>query len=184
MQNRKEQIRKEILDKLRSQPEEKAGFKSEKIKNKLFSLEEFRDSKIVMFYASLPEEVNTNKMIDEALEMGKRVVLPRCESFQRIVPKEIRNRNTDIEKSSHGIRQPKKDAKEVSLKEIDLIIVPGVAFDKKMGRLGRGKGYYDRFLKEAPSGKKTVGLAFDFQILENLPKGSLDIPVSKVITNE
>ena len=71
----------------------------------------------------------------------------------------------------------------VDAERIGLVIVPGVAFDIKNGRLGRGKGYYDRFLEKLPPGKTTIGLAFDFQIVKDLPKDSHDIPVSKVITD-
>jgi 5-formyltetrahydrofolate cyclo-ligase len=67
--------------------------------------------------------------------------------------------------------------KEVPLEDIDLIIVPGIAFDKKNVRLGRGHGYYDRFLCALPNKTRTVGLAFDFQVVEHLPQDSHDIPV-------
>ena len=66
--------------------------------------------------------------------------------------------------------------------DIDLIVVPGVAFDKKNIRLGRGHGYYDRFLSGLPKRTKTIGLAFDFQVLEDLPQDPHDVPVSTIIT--
>jgi len=179
----KEQVRKEILRKLNIQAREKALKKSDIIKEKLFSLPEFKKSKFVMLYASKSNEVNTDGIINGALKMGKRVALPRCTSQKGIVPKEIRNTHTDLEKGIYGIRQPRKYQRNLEPRKINLVVVPGVAFDKKNRRLGRGKGYYDRFLEKLPRDKISVGLAFDFQIVENLPEDSHDIPVSKVITD-
>lgn len=71
--------------------------------------------------------------------------------------------------------------KQVSLKSLDLVIVPGMAFDKKGKRLGRGKGYYDRFLMKIPKDTSSFGLAFDFQILPFIPTTDIDVDVKKVI---
>lgn len=175
-------IRKEILRKLNNQAAEEALKKSRIIKEKLTSSPEFKKSSIVMLYASMPGEVTTDEIIEEALRAGKKVALPRCTSLKAIVPKEIRDKN-GLEKSSFGIREPKKTQKDIHLGEIDIVVVPGVAFDGNNSRLGRGGGYYDRFLKNLPRGTPIIGLAFDFQIVESLPQDSHDIPVSKVITN-
>lgn len=183
MRKSKAQIRKEVSEKLNNQAREEVLKRSEIIRKKLFSLPEFKKSKFVMLYASKDDEVNTGKMVGEALKMGKRVALPRCTSLKGIVPKEIRNTHTDLEKGIYGIHQPRKGQKNIDLEKINLVVVPGVAFDRKNRRLGRGKGYYDRFLKKLPRNKISVGLAFDFQIVKNLPEGSHDVPVSKVITN-
>jgi 5-formyltetrahydrofolate cyclo-ligase len=183
MQKTKGEIRKEILKNLNSQADKEVSRKSEIIKKKLFSLPEFEKAKFVMFYASKPKEVATKSMIDKALRAGKRVALPRCTSKGTVVAKEIRNRHTDLEKGTYGIREPRKHRRNVEPDKIDIVIVPGVAFDKKNRRIGRGKGYYDRFLESLPRDAVKIGLAFDFQIVKNLPVDSHDIPVSKVITN-
>jgi len=179
----KKRIRKEILEKLKKQTRKEALRKSDEIKKKLFSLPEFKKANFVMLYASTEHEVNTGGIIDGALEMGKRVALPLCKGHREIVPKEIRNRNTDLKKGTYGIHEPRKHREEADPGEIDLVVVPAVAFDKRKVRLGKGGGYYDRFLKKLPRDKITVGLVFDFQLLESLPEDSHDIPVSKVITN-
>ena len=183
MRNKKAQIRKEFFQKLNSQAREEVLRKSRIIKDKLFSLPEFKKAGFVMFYASKPEEVNTDEMIDEALEMGKRVALPLCAGPRRLVPKEITNRQKDTRPGIYGIYEPLEHLRDAELEKIDLIIVPGVAFDNAKTRLGRGKGYYDAFLKALPRNKISIGLAFDFQVAKSLPKDSHDIPVSKVITN-
>lgn len=182
MRKFKRLIRKETIKRLKTQKRGKAFDKSKKIMRKLFSSREFKKAQTIMFYASKKEEVDTHIMIDEALKMGKRVALPRCTSQKTIIPKEITSRNKDLEKGDHDIYEPKKKCKHIQPKDLDLIIVPGVAFDKKNIRLGRGKGYYDKFLKDLPGRIPSIGLAFDFQIKACLPKDSHDIPVSKIIT--
>ena len=182
MYNTKVKVRKEILRKLNLQAREEVLNKSKRIREKLFSLPEFKTAKFVMLYASRDEEVSTDAMIDGALKMGKRMALPRCTSLGTLVPKEITDRKSDLEKGTYQIYEPRKHLRDTQLEDIDLVIVPGVAFDKENRRLGRGKGYYDRFLKKLPRSKISIGLAFDFQIVEDLPEDSHDIPVSKVIT--
>ena len=158
--------------------------KSDIIKRKLFNGEEFKKAKLVMFYVSLEDEVDTLAMIDEALEMGKRVCVPVIlKEEKRLIASEIRDREKELECQHFGICQPKKGfLREVPLEDIDVVIVPGVAFDKSNLRLGRGHGYYDRFLCCLPKRTKTIGLAFDFQVVDALPKDPHDIPVSKLIT--
>ena len=183
MPDRKDQIRKEISKKLNKQARQEAQKKSDIIKKKLFSLPEFKKAKCVMLYASTDNEVNTDSIIDGALEAGKQVALPRCTGLKELVAKEIRNRQNDLKPGIYGINEPPRERKNVQPARIDLVVVPGVAFDEKNIRLGRGKGYYDRFLAKLPWNKISIGLAFRFQVVENLPKDSHDIPVSKVITD-
>ena len=180
----KQRIRCEIRTKIKSHSKLEKSQKSDIIKHKLFSEEEFKKARLVMFYVSLKDEVNTLNMIDEALKVGKRVCVPVIlKEDKRLVAGEIKDRKKDLERQHFGIYQPKTGkVKEVGLEDIDLVVVPGVAFDRYNVRLGRGHGYYDRFLCALPNKTKTIGLAFDFQVVENLPKDSHDIPVSKIIT--
>lgn len=180
----KHKIRKEIKNKLSQYSTLEKAEKSGIIKIKLFNEEEFKKAKVVMFYVSLKDEVDTYLMIDEALKAGKRVCVPVIlKEEKRLIAGEIHNRLKDLESQHFGIYQPRQDrVREVPLDDIDLVVVPGVAFDKKNIRLGRGHGYYDRFLSGLPGSAKAIGLAFDFQVLENLPKDPHDIPVSKTIT--
>ena len=180
----KHKIRAHIKEKLKSYSElEKTG-KSAIIKHRLFNEEEFKKAEVVMFYVSLKDEVNTLSMIDEAIKMGKRVCVPVIlKEDKRLIAGEIKDREKDLERQHFGIYQPKAGhVSEVPLEDIDLVVVPGIAFDKKNVRLGRGHGYYDRFLCGLPARTKTIGLAFDLQVLEDLPKDSHDVPVWKTIT--
>src|SRR3989338_791150 len=180
----KHKIRKEIKRKFKAYSTLEKTRKSAIIRDKLFNEEEFKKAKVVMFYVSLKDEVDTYHMIDEALKAGKRVCVPVIlKEEKRLIAGEIHNRFEDLESQHFGIYQPRQDrAKEVPLDDIDLVVVPGVAFDKKNIRLGRGHGYYDRFLSGLPRATKALGLAFDFQIVEDLPQDSHDIPVWKVVS--
>ena len=180
----KHKIRKHIKNIIGSYSSLEKSGKSAIIKGKLFNLEEYKKARVVMFYVSLKDEVDTLTMIDEALKAGKRVAVPVIlKEEKRLIAGEIHNRLEDLESQHFGIYQPRQDrVKEVPLDDIDLVVVPGVAFDRKNIRLGRGHGYYDRFLSGLPKRTRTIGLAFDFQVLENLPQDPHDIPVSKIVS--
>ena len=180
----KHKIRKEIKHKFKRYSALEKSKKSDIIRIELFNEEEFKKAKVVMFYVSLKDEVNTYLMIDEALKAGKRVCVPVIlKEEKRLIAGEIHNRLEDLESQHFGIYQPRQDrVREVPLDDINLVVVPGVAFDKKNIRLGRGHGYYDRFLSGLPNTTKAIGLAFDFQVLEDLPQDPHDIPVWRIIT--
>jgi len=179
----KHKIRHEIRHKIKACSGLEKSRKSDIIKTRLFKEDAFKKAKVVMFYVSLKDEVDTISMIDEAVKTGKRVCVPVIlREDKRLIAGEIKDRVKDLERQHFGIFQPRAGhVREVPLEDIDLVIVPGVAFDKENMRLGRGHGYYDRFLSSLPDRTKTIGLAFDFQVVDNLPKDSHDIPVSKTI---
>ena len=182
---KKKEIRKEIIRRLVDQSPELREERSRNIIDKLLLSEEFKVASTVMTYVSLPTEVSTEYLNQEALKQGKKVAVPYIEpETNELIASEI----TTIEclkKGPLGIYQPTEDlVKRIPLEEIDLIIVPAIAYDANNLRLGRGKGYYDRFLSEGSlASVKTVGLAFNFQIVDSLPITSHDIPVGKVITD-
>jgi len=178
-------IRKEILSQLYSHSDEEKKQKSLLIEDKLFSLELFKKAHVVMFYVSRNEEVDTHRMIRKVLKIGKKVVVPYSESkTNQIIASELKDPDKDLEVGPYGIFQPStRKLKEIPVGEIDLVIVPGVAFDENNNRLGRGKGYYDKFLKKMQSRTVTIGLCFDFQLIRNLPTEAHDLPVSCVVTN-
>ena len=181
----KKKIRKEILEKLHSIDKDQKKEKVEALKTKLFSLTEFKKAKCVMFYVSKHYEVDTHEMIDESIVMGKKVVVPitlREEKNLRL--SELRDREKELIKGHYGIHQPgEKHIKPVPLEGVDLMVVPGIAFDKYGHRLGHGGGYFDRFLHKAPPALFTVGLAFDFQMVDELPRYDTDIPLHKILVS-
>jgi 5-formyltetrahydrofolate cyclo-ligase len=185
MDSLKEEIRKQILAKAKNLKEEERRSKSLLIKNKLFGLSVFKKAKTIMFYMSKGGEVDTTPMIKEAIERGKKVAVPIILTNEReLAVSLISGNENELEIGLFGVKQPKKDKiRPINLENIDLVVVPGLAFDSKNNRLGRGGGYYDRFLKKLPNSAPTVGLAFDFQIVENLPVNSLDVKVQTLLTS-
>ena len=179
----KPEVRKEISNKLISQTKEEKLKKDEVIKKKILSLSEFKEAKVVAFYMSIGSEVDTGALIDGALAEGKRVVVPAIVGDD-LKFYEIKNRKAGLAEGPYGILQPDTNCLEpFPNEEIGLIIVPGAAFTRDGARLGRGRGFYDRFLKGLPSRVKKIGLAYDLQIIEDLPVTPHDIPVDIVVTN-
>lgn len=185
--NAKNKLRERILTLLRSQREEERSVKSLLILDKLFRKPEFCRARTILFYASLDGEVNTFEMIKRAQKVGKRIGLPYVvRDTRELIPVLVESMEKDLVRGPYGVQQPRRldPAMRLSPEEIDLAIVPGVAFDRHNNRLGRGAGYYDRFLKRLPSDTPTIGLAFDFQIVNKLsPTEEHDMPVSCVLVN-
>ncbi|MGB2878747.1 MAG: 5-formyltetrahydrofolate cyclo-ligase [Candidatus Omnitrophota bacterium] len=180
----KEEIRKELIRQLREQDPSLRKDRSRKVQDELLSSLEFKESRVVMAYVSLPTEVDTHYFIRKMLERGKKLAVPCINTVsQSIIASELTSIDELVE-GPFGIHEPENGpAKAVSLKEIDLIVVPGIAFDRQNMRLGRGKGYFDRFLaNEELSSSKTIGLAFSFQIVDALPVDAHDRPVHRVIS--
>lgn len=181
----KKQIRKEMLYRLQSQSGQDRLKKSRVIKDKLFGLKEFKKAKCVIVYVSMSDEVDTHILIDESIRMGKIVGVPVVERGKReLIISQISDRIRQLEIGPYGLNQPKKDEiRPIPCDEMELVLVPGIAFDKCGNRLGRGKGYYDRFLKKLPESALTIGLCFDFQKTESVPTLPHDIPVRKLISS-
>jgi 5-formyltetrahydrofolate cyclo-ligase len=176
----KQAIRSKILLRLKIQKEEDRNRKSRLIRQKLFRTLVFKKAKVVMFFISFGGEVDTKEMIKKAIVLGKRVAVPVC-SRKRLMRPSILQEKAKLVRGLYEIYEP-AIKKFVKLEDLDLVIVPGIAFDKKGSRLGRGKGYYDIFLhKLKPYKTAAIGLAFDFQILPTIPTTCEDREVDKVI---
>ena len=180
--NDKGSLRKYYLELLNKQARVDRQAKSRSIEVKLFENKAFVEAKTVLFYASLPSEVDTFAMISKAFNLNKRICLPIVVQNQRKMIPTLTQSLADLENGHYGISQPRSEASlEVNPEDIDVVIVPGLAFDKSNNRLGRGVGYYDRFLATLPPKTTTIGLAFDFQICDCLPVEEHDVPLSCVI---
>ena len=178
----KTKLRRSLKERLKRLSKGERLRKSRRIQKELFRRGIFQNAKTILFYASLPEEVNTWPMMERALKMDKRVLVPLLRRG-RIVPSEVKNLKRDLRRGSHGISEPKqRSVRPVQPKEIDLAIVPGIGFDRRGFRLGRGAGYYDRFLKRLKGRIPLIGLAFKLQRLKKVPVEGHDIPVDHVIS--
>jgi len=166
----KKELRERILTLLRSQKEEERLNKSLVIQNKLFAKQEFNDAEIILFYASFDGEVETFEMMTKALELGKKVGLPKVDKEKNTFSPYSVNSLEGLSIGPYGIKEPAEDeSQRLAVEDIDLVVTPGISFDKQNNRLGRGGGYYDRFLATIPSTTLSIGLAFDFQIVDTLP---------------
>ncbi|MDD5252780.1 MAG: 5-formyltetrahydrofolate cyclo-ligase [Candidatus Omnitrophota bacterium] len=176
----KAQIRSKILLALKTQKEEDRNRKSRVIQGKLLRNKVFKKAKIVMFYVAFGGEVNTEEMIKEAKKIGKLICVPVCRKDRETMQPAILEDHSKLKKGPYGVLEPVSEAL-VKPEDLDLIVVPGLAFDKKGNRLGRGKGCYDRFLSILSNNTPSIGLAFDFQILPLIPTTAYDISVKQVI---
>jgi 5-formyltetrahydrofolate cyclo-ligase len=176
----KQEIRSKILLKLSKQKEEDRSIKSRLIKEKLFKQSVFKQAKRVMFYVALKGEVETKEMIERARDLGKIICVPVCIKNRASLKPALLDSFAHLKKGPYGVSEP-VISRFVALKDLDLVIVPGLAFDKKGNRLGRGKGYYDRFLSKIPKDTPSIGLAYKSQILPALPVNSSDVSVKKVL---
>ncbi|MBF0387971.1 MAG: 5-formyltetrahydrofolate cyclo-ligase [Candidatus Omnitrophica bacterium] len=185
VQQTKQAVRKRILDLIHRQREEEALNKSQVVGSKLLELLAFQKSKTILFYCSFKGEVNTFPMMEKAIELKKRVAVPFIMKETKQIMVMLIESTKELIPGSYGIPEPQFDAARViDPAGLDLVLVPGVAFDKDHNRLGRGAGYYDRFLSELPSTIPTVGLAYDFQLVPAIPGlEPHDRPVTLVLTS-
>jgi len=175
-------LRNHYLNLLKEQNKQDALRKSQLIALQFWKLPVIQQAQTILFYASSSFEVDTLAMIDKASFLGKRVALPIVEQNQRKLIPTLISSMEDVHKGTYGIAEPILDPnKEILLQDLDVVIVPGLAFDNNNHRLGRGAGYYDRFLKTLPKHVSTVGLAFDFQLTDSLPIEAHDVRLAFVI---
>ena len=173
-------LRKQVLDARDRLPVDERAVKSREIGRKLFALPEFLSARVVMFFASFRSEVDTVPMIRQALQSGKRIILPKVKG-KALELFEITDFDADMVSGAWGIPEPRK-GKSGHLEDVDLMVVPGAAFDERGNRIGYGAGYYDKLL---PAFKGvTVALAFEEQIVSNVPVDAHDVPVRKIVTEK
>lgn len=141
----------------------------------------WRQAGAVLLFAPMPDEVDIWPLATAALTGGKRLGFPCYERVDDAYrPHEVRNLETDLGEGWYGIREPREGCPVLGLNPLDLILVPGVAFDRHGRRLGRGKGYYDRMLRGLPGTK--CGVAFDEQVVPAVPVAPHDIYLNCIVT--
>lgn len=151
---------------------------------RLFETPEYRNAEIMMTYLSLPLEVDTNSVVLQAWRDMKRVLAPVvswdiCQMF----PVEINSLDEDVVDGPHGLRQP-APGEPIPIELIDLVIVPGLGFDPFGNRLGRGRGFYDRFLGQPAFRGIACGFAVEEQMVGSIPAGPHDVPIHVLVTDQ
>ena len=160
--------------------------KSSAIEAKLWQLIEKRRFGSIMFYIAFGSEVRTQSCIAQAIDSGKTNIVPVCsvDGRRELIPSRLFDLQSEVEEGSFGIPEPKPEfQRPFPPEKIDLVLVPGLAFDERGYRIGYGGGYYDRFLIRCPHALFT-GLAYEMQIVESTFPSIRDVPVNKIITED
>ena len=178
-------IRREILKKRDGMSADIKAEKDSRIKDRSFSLPEFITARKIFFYASFRSEVETLSMIEESLKMGKQIVLPKVDKkTHRLILYEIKN-VSELSPGYMGIPEPSlSDDRLVNLNDIDLVIIPGAAFDYSGNRLGYGEGYYDILLSEGKRKIPIIALAYEEQLVDKIPSETHDVKVDMIVTDK
>lgn len=179
----KNALREQFRQKRRSLSADERKAKDQQIQDALESMDAFKKAKTILFYVSNGEEVNTHRLIQKYLK-EKSIVIPRTLKKENGLALCRLTAWEALEPSHFGILEvPSHDTNYVHESELDLAIIPGIAFDQNGHRLGYGGGYYDRFLKQLKK-IKSIGLSYHCQIIEALPIEPHDVQVDWIVTEQ
>lgn len=186
IQKTKDEIRDEITTILKSLSEKDIAEITKGIENRLFEFANFLEARIALLYINNANEVNTESILKRCFDYNKILVLPLINSnSQEFRLLKIDNLDFDLKPGPNGVLEPDIErCKTVPIECIDIAIIPGVAFDEKGGRIGSGDGYYNRLIPKLPITTRKVSLAFDSQILPQVPSESHDKYVDIIITEK
>jgi len=145
---------------------------------------EYRRAEIIMVFLSLPTETDTTPLVLHAWRDRKRVLAPQVSWEQRrMLPIEIRSLSDNLSESPLGLREPAQGV-PIPISNIDLVVVPGLGFDEMGNRVGRGRGFYDRFLSHLDWHGTACGLAMEEQVVDRAPTSDHDRPVDLLVTDK
>ena len=156
------------------------GSKNRRLSANILKLPEYINAEMVFTYVSVGREPDTRALIEDALKRGKRVCVPKCEKDGRMTARLIAALSDLAGVGAFGIPEPCEKSAVIRPEDIDFAVVPGMAFDPWGNRLGRGGGYYDRYLEGF--GGITCGLCFDALTFAEIPADTHDVPVNIVVT--
>ena len=182
----KEQIRKDMAKAVNGLTERQRTERTRAIESRLFDFANFLEARIALLYVDTDCEVRTKSILRRAYDFNKIVVLP-CFDAERhkVAILKVDSLDKDLRTGARGVLEPNPErCKPVPIQKIDIAIIPGQAFDEKGGRVGSGRGYYDRFIPELPATTRKVALAFEEQILPLVPTESHDRHVDIIITDK
>lgn len=186
-QLKKSRLRNEILKKRILLDTEELERGSEELLKKVTVLPEYEQASRIMIYADFRKEVPTGLLMDRILQNGKKLVLPLTDKAFQIIPYELPAGLTEWQDhlipSSFGVPEPDPGFwLSADPETIDLVLIPGSVFDKMGGRIGYGKGCYDRFLPKLRPGVPKIALAYDFQVVPTVPVDDNDVAMDKILT--
>ena len=173
----KAEVRKQIRELKRAVPLEEKILRSEGIMRQVEALPAFQQATTVLLYWSMADEVQTHAFVEKWYK--DKVLLLPCVDGDDLRLRQYTGPECMVAGEQFGIGEPTGE-EIMNLDAVELIMVPGVAFDRMGNRMGRGRGFYDRLLKSTPNAMK-VGVAFDFQLLDSVPTEPHDVKMDKVI---
>ena len=177
----KEQLRDQIRNQRSNKSKSFILEKSEKISKNLCNLKEFQQADHILFYVSYNGEVDTHSLLKKTLSSKKTVFVPLSNPKDHTLSISELRAFSDLIPGTYGILEPKKEKiRPSSIHNIDVVLVPGVAFDKYGHRLGQGGGYYDWFLSKSTA--ISIALSFKFQLVKEIPVESHDQSVDIIVT--
>lgn len=181
-------VKKELRQRLRriidEIPAEARTTKSLRACHRLFQQAEYVRAEVLMVFFSIAAEIDIAPIVLRAWQDGKRVLAPKVSWEQRrMIPVEIRSLTEHTVPNQLGMREPVAGV-PIPVGLIDIVVVPGLGFDEYGNRLGRGRGFYDRFLAHPDFDGTAIAVAFEEQFTHNIPVGPLDKPVNMLLTDE
>jgi 5-formyltetrahydrofolate cyclo-ligase len=177
----KGELRRKLRGFLKTLPDAEGGAASARAQALLRQQSVWKDARAVLFYAPLAGEIDLSPLLGEGLRAGKTIALPRFMTETGAYDAcQIRGAAGDCAPGKFGITEPKDGCARFPLKQLDLVLVPGLGFDAGGHRLGRGQGFYDRLLAQI-SGIK-CGVAFDRQIVAQIPREKHDVRMNYILT--
>ena len=178
----KEMVRQQISDRLNALSDRDIQQKSAQACKHLCELDEFKHAQVIMIYLSLPREIDTSAAILEAFHTGKKVLVPKMIwQDRKLIPVVIETLNCEMEIGRFGLRNPTTH-QTLPVSSIELVVIPGLGFDESGNRIGRGAGFYDRFLADNPFSGIRCGLAFEEQLLKTIPVSHHDMCLDLLVT--
>jgi 5-formyltetrahydrofolate cyclo-ligase len=182
---RKRQLRRSILALRRGLPATEYRPRSHRVWERVAALSYYQRARVVLGYMAFDREVLTDGLMRQAIALGKQLVLPMVQADrQHLALYAIEDLERDVAPGYCGILEPQPQrTRAVAPEALDLVLVPGVAFDMRGGRLGFGAGFYDRLLSRLPREVPKVGMAFDFQVIPRLPDEPQDVMLDAVVTD-
>ena len=176
-------LRAQMLALRNSKPTSELDQLSSKITARLLELAKVKEARTISTYLDIGSEVRTRGLVEWAIENGKRIIVPVVDKAnQRLTFSEFKAAE-ELERGAHGIPEPKREFRRpVALEQADVILVPGVAWDQRGFRIGYGAGYYDRSINALRTHVTTVGLAYEFQFVSNVPRSRYDRRVDRIVT--
>ena len=179
----KKSLRREMKAALATLSPAEAAELSQRACGNLAALPEFASAKSIMLYVPIPGELDCLPAVRAAWDRGQNVLVPRVSPSQAGVMHAIRIQGEhELQPGSYGIREP-REGRPWEIDRIDLIVVPALAFDRAGHRLGRGGGFYDRFLTRRASHSTACGIGFSLQVVDELPREAHDQPLDLVATD-